>query len=86
MLVKVEGTNLYRDTETMALINRDTKEKNDYVMKSRLIKNQKDQINTVKEEMKISIQEEVDFIFRHRNKANSKYITVLSEDTQLHYK
>ncbi len=36
--------------------------------------------------MKISIQEEVDFIFRHRNKANSKYITVLSEDTQLHYK
>jgi len=51
MLVKVEGTNLYRDTETMALINRDTKEKNDYVMKSRLIKNQKDQINTVKEEI-----------------------------------
>jgi len=53
MLVKVEGTNLYRDTETMALINRDTKEKNDYVMKSRLIKKQKDQINTVKEEIEV---------------------------------
>ena len=53
MLVKVEGTNLYRDTETMALINRDTKERNDYVMKSRLIKNQKDQINTVKEEIEV---------------------------------
>jgi uncharacterized protein YuzE len=32
------------------------------------------------------IQEEVDFIVRHRNKANSKYINVISEDTQLHYK
>ena len=53
MLVKVEGTNLYRDSETMALINRDTKEKNDYIMKSRLIKNQKDQINTVKEEIEV---------------------------------
>jgi hypothetical protein len=53
MLVKVEGTNLYRDTETMALINRDTREKNDYIMKSRLIKNQKDQINTVKEEIEV---------------------------------
>jgi len=53
MLVKVEGTNLYRDTETMALINRDTKERNDYIMKTRLIKNQKDQINTVKEEIEV---------------------------------
>lgn len=53
MLVKVEGTNLYRDTETMALINRDFKEKNDYIAKSRLIKNQKEQINTVKEEIEV---------------------------------
>ena len=53
MLVKVEGTNLYRDTETMALINRDFKEKNDYITKSRLLKNQKEQINTVKEEIEV---------------------------------
>lgn len=53
MLVRVEGTNLYRDTETMALMNRDFKEKNDYIAKSRLIKNQKEQINKVKEEIEV---------------------------------
>jgi len=50
-LVKVTGTNLVRDTKSMALINTDTNEKNEYYNKLRLIKNQKDEINKVKLEI-----------------------------------
>lgn len=51
MLVKINNSNLFRDTESMALINSDNTEKNEYYAKLRLIKNQKEQINIVNEEI-----------------------------------
>jgi len=51
MLVKVTGTNFVRDTSTMALINTNTQEKNDYQSKVRMLKTQKDEINIVKSEI-----------------------------------
>jgi hypothetical protein len=51
MLVKIPGTNLMRDTESMALLNIDNTEKNDYYSKLKLLQNQKEQINTIKQEI-----------------------------------
>jgi hypothetical protein len=51
MLVKVTGTNFVRDTTTMALINTDTQQKNDYQSKVRMLKTQKEEINIVKSEI-----------------------------------
>ena len=51
MLLKIPGTNLIRDTESMALINMDNAEKNDYYSKVKLLQNQKEQINTIKQEI-----------------------------------
>lgn len=51
MLVKINNSNLIRDTESMALINTDNTEKNEYYSKLRLIKNQKEQINIVNKEI-----------------------------------
>lgn len=59
-LVKITGANLIRDTTTMALINTDNNEKNEYYAKVRMIANQKNEINTVKAEiaeMKDDMQE-----------------------------
>jgi hypothetical protein len=53
MLVKVTGTNMIRDTNSMALINTDNHERNEYLSKVRMMKNQKDEINNVKTEMAI---------------------------------
>ena len=50
-LVKVTGTNLVRDTKSMGLINTDNIEKNEYYSKLRMMKTQKDEINSVKAEM-----------------------------------
>jgi hypothetical protein len=50
-LVKVNGTNMVRDKKSMALINTDNNEKNEYYSKVRLLQNQKEQINTVKSEI-----------------------------------
>jgi len=50
-LVKVEGTTFIRDTKTMALINTDVSGLEEYKMKSRLLNNQKDEINKVKNEI-----------------------------------
>jgi len=51
MLVKVDGTNFLRDTETMALINGDVTGREEYNFKRKLITTQKNEINTVKEEI-----------------------------------
>lgn len=51
MLVKVTGTNFVRDTASMALINTNTQEKNDYQSKVQMLKIQKEEINTVKSEI-----------------------------------
>jgi hypothetical protein len=49
--VKVEGTNLVRDTNTMGLSNRDLTGKNEYLMKVNMLKGQKEEINKLKSEI-----------------------------------
>lgn len=49
--VKVEGTNLVRDTSTMGLSNRDLTGKNEYLMKVNMLKGQKEEINKLKSEI-----------------------------------
>jgi len=51
MLVKVTGTNFVRDTGSMGLINNDDTARNEYYAKVRMLKTQKDEINTVKAEI-----------------------------------
>jgi hypothetical protein len=51
MLVKVTGTNFVRDTDSMALINTDIKEKNDYLSKVKMINTQKEELSRVKTEI-----------------------------------
>jgi len=51
MLVKVDGTEYYRDTKSMALVNKNTNEKNEYIMRSNLLKTQKQEINNIREEI-----------------------------------
>jgi hypothetical protein len=51
MLVQIKGTNMYRDTETMALINKDVSGLEDYKMKRRMMATQKDEINKIKTEL-----------------------------------
>lgn len=50
--VKVPGTNLTRDVNSMALINGDMNGLEDYKARRRLIKNQREEINRVKTEIK----------------------------------
>ena len=50
--VKVPGTNLVRDTNSMGLVNNDVNGLEEYKAKRRLMKNQKEEINRVKSEIK----------------------------------
>ena len=50
-LVPINGTKLYRDTETMALINKDVSGLQDYQAKRKYAESQKEQINNVKMEI-----------------------------------
>jgi hypothetical protein len=50
-LVKVNNANFVRDTNSMALMNIDETSKNEYIAKVRMLKIQKDEINTVKSEV-----------------------------------
>ena len=58
MLVKVNGTNMVRDTSSMALLNTDNTEKNEYYAKVRMMQNQKTEINNVKSEIQ-SIKDDI---------------------------
>jgi len=60
MLVKVTGTNLIRDTNSMALINTDNESKNEYYNKLRMMKIQKEEINSVKTEIETIKQDMAD--------------------------
>lgn len=51
MFVKVTGTNLIRDTNSMGLSNVDQLAKDEYYNKVRMLKTQKDQINMINEEI-----------------------------------
>lgn len=51
-LVKITGSNnLYRDTESMGLINKDHNGLEEYNMKRRMLITQKDEINKVRTEI-----------------------------------
>lgn len=58
MLVKIPDTQLYRDTDSMALINADEVSRNEYLSKVNMIKVQKQEINTVKAEI-ANVKEDV---------------------------
>lgn len=50
--IKVPGTSLTRDINSMGLTNNDISGLEDYKAKRRLLKNQKEEINRVKSEIK----------------------------------
>ena len=50
-LVPINGTKLYRDTETMALINRDISGAQEYQAKRKYAESQREQINNVRMEI-----------------------------------
>ena len=50
-LLPINGTNLYRDTESMALINKDVSGAEDYKVKRKFAESQVHQINSVRAEM-----------------------------------
>ena len=49
--VKVTGTNFVRDINSMGLSNTDTMAKDEYYNKVRLLKNQKEQINIINQDI-----------------------------------
>ena len=51
MQVKIDGTSFYRDTNSMALINKDVSGLEEYKMKRHMMATQKDEINKVKSEI-----------------------------------
>ena len=51
MLVEITGTKLVRDTENMALINKDINGLQEYHTKRKMAANQKEEINTIKSEI-----------------------------------
>ena len=50
-LVQIPGTKLYRDTDSMALVNKDNSGLEEYLTKRKLAQGQRDEINKVKSEM-----------------------------------
>lgn len=57
-LVNIPGTNLFRDTNTMALVNLDSNGLEEYKSKRRFHESQKQEINTMKSEI-ASIKEDM---------------------------
>ena len=52
MLVQVTGSKMVRDTESMALINRDINGLQEYQLKRKQAEGQRTEINTIKSEIK----------------------------------
>jgi hypothetical protein len=50
-MIKITGTNFYRDPESMALVNKDAAGLEDYKMKRNMMATQRDEINKVKTEL-----------------------------------
>lgn len=57
-LIQIPGTSLYRDTNSMGLINRDRNGLEDYNTKRKLLATQKEEINNVKMEL-ISVKNDM---------------------------
>ena len=53
MLVKVNGTEFKRDTNSMALVNSDANGLNEYLTKRKLVSTQKQEINIIRSEMDV---------------------------------
>ena len=51
MYVRVSGTNFIRDINSMAIINTDNSEKNEYYAKQKLLQNQKVELNSIRSEI-----------------------------------
>jgi septal ring factor EnvC (AmiA/AmiB activator) len=51
MLVDVKDSKFVRDTNSMALINKDSAAREDYYSKVRMLTNQKQEINNIKSEI-----------------------------------
>jgi len=51
MYVKVTGTNFVRDINSMAIINTDNNEKNEYYSKQKLLSTQKQELNNIRSEI-----------------------------------
>jgi len=51
MQVKIEGTSFYRDTNSMALVNKDSAGLEEYKAKRKFAESQKQEINNIKKEM-----------------------------------
>ena len=51
MLVQVTGTKMLRDTESMALINKDINGLEEYNLKRKMAASQRNEINTIKSEI-----------------------------------
>jgi septal ring factor EnvC (AmiA/AmiB activator) len=51
MLLPVNDTNYLRDTTSMALINNDRSAREEYLNKAKLVKQQREEINTLKTEI-----------------------------------
>ena len=51
MQVKIDGTSFYRDTNSMALINKDVAGLEEYKLKRKYAESQRQEINSLKKEM-----------------------------------
>jgi hypothetical protein len=51
-LVQIPGTDLYRDTDNMALVNKDKNGLTDYLNKRRIFESQKQEIDNIKDDIK----------------------------------
>ena len=58
MQVQIPGTYFYRDTNSMALVNRDNAGLEEYKAKRRFAESQKQEINSIKKEMQ-SIKDDI---------------------------
>lgn len=61
MHVGIKDSKFVRDTQSMALINTDSSAREEYYSKSRMLKNQKEEINNIRNEFS-SLKNEIDEI------------------------
>lgn len=61
MLVEVKESKFVRDTTSMALINKDTSARDEYLAKVRMLNNQKQEINSLRMEIS-SVKDDINDI------------------------
>lgn len=58
MLLEVKDSKFVRDTNSMALINKDNSARDDYYSKAKLVKTQKEEINSMRADLS-SVKEDI---------------------------